>query len=104
VINHLSIRKGDVLETPSGSLRIVRHVSAAGTPRKTWLYFTIQRCSWTHACYTLYNVGELNGLGWRVVASAADLLNDKFSREIEQDFHKHGPERRFRCCDVRGVA
>jgi len=111
-IDWRTVAVGDVLKTPSGSLRVVRKVSApflttrpnSVPERRCFLYFTISHCSWTGRGYTLYSVGELNGLGYSYTGirvkfkSPLDLrINKKMMREGNY------PASEFSCCEVRGV-
>lgn len=58
-----TVKKGDVLRSPAGLLRIVRdvhHFKPSLRPSrnrvpKTIVTFTIQHCSWTSRCYTAYS-------------------------------------------------
>ena len=47
-----AVRPGDVLRTPNGILRVVRRVRYRRGVVSSFT-FTIRRCSWTHACYTV---------------------------------------------------
>lgn len=101
------VRKGDVLKTPSGSLRIVRAVHVSKSRRQTslrkiWFFFAIQHCSWTHAGYTLYNGGELLQMGW-MPTGLRQKLNTELDRKLASDFGRLGKERALSCCDVVGL-
>ncbi len=101
------IKKGDVLRSGSGMLRIVRRVSHShnkyyGT--RTSVTFTIQSCSWTGRPYTVYNGNDLVQMGYAPVAGRF-ALRTKFDKTLERDFSaKDSRECEFSCCDVRGVA
>jgi hypothetical protein len=77
------VEPGDVVEAPSGMLRMVRRVSRKHgcAPRKVWVYFTIQRSSWTRRPYTLYNVGELAQLGYRPLGVRA-IVDEPFTSKL----------------------
>lgn len=101
------IRKGDVLRSRSGFLRIVRRVSHSRIPFygiRTSVYFTIQHCSWTHRPYTIYTGNDLVQMGYEPVA-ARFPLRTKFDRTLEQSFDAGRSEDCvLDCCAVKGVA
>lgn len=99
------IRKGDVLRSGSGALRIVRHVSHHGPSiPKTSVYFAIQRCSWTTRCYTVYTGNDLRQMKYSptngrmpLKTNMDKMIEKQFSRDFAKDCELH-------CCDVIGVA
>ena len=104
------VQVGDVLKAPSGRLRVVRAVSGSLTnPNKRWVQFIIQHCSWTHACVTTYNMGELMRLGYRWTGAALPLRT-KFDKEIAQEIARRmaseyrREDKKFDCCDVKGMS
>lgn len=101
------IKKGDVLRTGSGKLRIVRRVSHSNIPFygiRTNVTFAIQACSWTHRPYTIYTGNDLVQMGYEPVA-ARFPLRTKFDRTLERDFEAPTSEYCvFDCCAVRGIA
>jgi len=102
------IRKGDVLESRSGRLRIVRSVSHSVIPGydiRTTVIFTIMRCSWTTRCYTVYTGNDLVQMGYRPVKARVRLVKP-FDKKIEAEFNRKGnaSECVLRCCDVEGIA
>lgn len=97
------IQIGDVLENKGGQ-RIVRKVSYDSRGKLRFVHFAIKRCSWTHACYTLYSRYELDYLGYRPtgVRKTKMTLLDK---RILHDIMAHGKiKRTLDCCDVKGIA
>lgn len=98
----MNIQAGDVVRWPSGVLRVVRKVTHArsGNPRSIWCWFTIRHCSWTHRCYTLYNLGELKQIGVKRVG-----VRVRFKQKIDFRINRvieHGSQE-LSCCDVRGI-
>lgn len=101
------IQVGDILEAKSGLLRVVRYVSRkhGGSPRKLWVAFAIQHCSWTRKPYTYYNVGELFLLGYRPLGLKSNLASE-FDFNLLSDIEGRHPDTKqcnFRCCDVIGI-
>jgi hypothetical protein len=108
----LAIKEGDVVKAPSGMLRVVRSVSRAKNNRqcemrKVHVTFTIQRCSWTRRPYTIYNLGELHDLGYKLT----DLtwpLKTEFDRLFAEEYKATRRDSRCRgaipCCAVKGIA
>lgn len=101
------IKRGDVLRSPSGKLRIVRevHHHDSGSINKTYVTFAIQRCSWTGRCFTVYTGNDLRGGGWRPVGASVKL-NTKFDRLIQWEIVERPlpAEIKIHCCDVVGIA
>lgn len=101
------IKKGDVLRSRTGMLRIVRKVSHSHIPHygiRTSVTFTIQRCSWTTRPYTIYNGNDLRQMGYTPLRGRFHLKT-KFDKTLERDFSaKDAKECVFDCCDVRGIA
>lgn len=62
------IKKGDVLRSGTGILRVVRDVHHAhvGDHVRVSVTFTIRRCSWTQRCYTVYTGNDLVQMGYRL--------------------------------------
>jgi hypothetical protein len=98
------IRKGDVLRSPSGKLRIVRQVNHNGPSiSKTYVTFLIQHCSWTGRCYTVYTGNDLRQMEYMPVR-ARMKLNTKFDKLIEREFWRiYARDAVIDCCDVRGL-
>lgn len=116
MIDHAIVAAGDVIEMPSGTLRIVRSVSRhsprsnCGRLRRkpeetTNCYFAIRHCSWTHRPYTLYSVGEMNRTGWKPTCMKMPL-DSEFDKKLLSDMvpSKSLEELNFHCCDIAGVA
>jgi len=101
------LKKGDVLRSKSGLLRIIRRVSHSKIPFygiRTTVTFTIQSCSWTGRPYTIYTGNDLVQMGYEQV-DARFPLRTKFDRALEKDFSADkSADCEFSCCDVRGVA
>ena len=101
-------RVGDVYRARNGVLRIVRHVSvcqndrALVNERKTWVYFTIRRCSWTRRCYTLYNLAELEYFGYSFTGKRVKGWTDKYQDQIDRVIQAGTQE--LTCCQVEGIA
>jgi len=96
------IKKGDILEAPNGLLRIVRRVSHG---RRTTVWFSIRRCSWTTRCYTLYGGNDLKQMGYKPTGKNWPL-DSEFDRRVEEEFDRTGNASNctFHCCDIMGVA
>ena len=102
------LKKGDVLRSRSGMLRVVRHVSHNKIPGygiRTTLIFSIQRNSWTTRPYTVYTGNDLVQMGY-VKTRARRALRSKFDRTLESDFDRRGSaaECSLHSWDVLGVA
>lgn len=97
------VEVGDILRAPNGVLRVVRAVHRYKKPRwpiKTWVYFTIRRCSWTHRCYTLLCGTDLKARGYRPTGKKFKL-NKRIDRKIEKEFGMF--KAKLRCCDVEAI-
>lgn len=99
-----TLAPGDVLRAPSGLLRIVRAARHSGPSLgKTSVAFTIQHCSWTGRCYTVYTGSDLATMGY-VKTGARAKLGKEFDRAVEHDMGGIGwQECKLKCCDVRGI-
>jgi hypothetical protein len=107
------IKKGDVLRSRSGVLRVVRGVTHSqvhynGPPHiRTNVVFAIKHCSWTGRPYTVYTGNDLVQMGYRPT-SARVSLRKKIDRAIERTYHA-APDwfakkpYEITCCDVSGV-
>ena len=105
-----AIRKGDVLKSPGGVLRVVRKVKHGRSDRRTHITFSILHCSWTRRPTTTYNAGELKALGYRPTAFKGYPLKSKLDKAIERELggrdgsHRLlGADREIFCCDVKGI-
>jgi hypothetical protein len=110
-----TIREGDVIRTKSGSLRVVRavhhHPKATGKgsygatrARRTHCFFAIQRCSWTGAGYTVYNVAEMIGMGWLPTAARPRSLKAEIDLALRADFEARDSSCRLvKCCEAVGL-
>ena len=100
----LRLRKGDVLKSRTGRLRVVRKVSIGRTVASTTVIFSIQHCSWTGRPYTVYTGNDLRQMGYRPT-KARVRLNSQFARLLEADFGAtRSSDCTFTCCDVEGIA
>lgn len=71
-----TVQAGDVLESPSGTHRVVRRVSREEDGRFRSLTLAIKRCSWTKRPYTVYNFTDLRRGGWRPTGARVTLNSD----------------------------
>lgn len=94
------LQPGDVLRTPRGVLRVVRRVRYKRGVISS-ACFTIRRCSWTGACWTIKQRSEL--FGWTSTGKRV-MLRKRIDRTILADIGKPGRERRLTCCSVEGIA
>lgn len=96
---------GQVMRAPSGKFRLVRAVHICKTKRmrnpyyNVWIYFTIGHCSWTGRCYTLYNLAELNRMGYKLLDVKVNVKG--FGQKISEVCDKGSTE--LKCCDVVGI-
>mgnify|MGYP001583104671 CR=1 FL=1 len=100
-----SIKAGDVLESATGSLRIVRQVTWCREKRgegRLSASFIIKHCSWTKRCYTTMTDSDLFTLGYRPIRVHIELDTD-FDEKILQEIDNHGRPN-ISCCDVEGIA
>lgn len=101
------IKVGDMLRARSGKLRVVRSVSHSESKHygtRTIVIFTIQHCSWTGRCYTVYTGSDLRSAGYRPTGVNVSLRG-KVDRMIGEEFGRRGSmaEAKLRCCDVIGI-
>lgn len=96
---------GQIYRSPSGLLRVVRHVSPClKNPGRTSVYFTINHCSWTGRCYTVYCVQELRNLGY-VKLRKNFRVRGKFAAKIVQEMTQRvAIPPKITCCDVEGIS
>lgn len=107
-----TVKKGDVLRSSTGLLRIVRNVHhftpslrpSRKRPPKTIVTFAIQRCSWTTRCDTAYSTRELARNGY-LPTGLRQRLTTEFDRQFEQEIGRPGSaaECELHCCDVKGL-
>lgn len=109
-----TLKQWDVLESPSGDLRIVREVSrrdGSWTPRAglmpgrtLWaVTLAIRTCSWTHRPYTVYMASDLKTQGWRHTGVNVGPQRTKLDRLLLKEIRDEGHARYLDCCDVRGL-
>jgi len=96
-----TVRVGDVLISPAGTLRVVRRVNDYGDKGIT-VWFAVRHCSWTRRCHTLYDTKELARLRYRHTGVHVKL-ESKLDRQIEKEVHTLDWPK-ITCCDVEGVA
>jgi len=100
-----ALQPGDVIESPTGNLRIVRSVTHCLHPRghgRVSVSFVINRCSWTHRPYTTLCDSDLTTIGYRPIGLRIKL-DTEFDEAILREIGNHDdPE--INCCDVRGIA
>lgn len=99
-----NIQVGDVLKSGSGRLRIVRRVSPGTLPTHFIVAFLIQRCSWTHRCYTIYNAADLKTLHYTPTGRRLKLKTD-FDLIVAEEFElsRKAKSPVLTCCDVIGI-
>lgn len=99
----LKIRVGDVLESGSGDLRIVRSVTTHKTPYgyRVSVTFVIHRCSWTNRCYTVLTSGDMKNRDYRPTGIRMSLRS-KLDKEIFREMKERGKPT-ITCCDVAGI-
>ena len=98
------IRVGDVLEAPSGDLRVVREVTRWKRRGRTTtiVTFAIRRCSWTRRCYTVVNQSDLATRGFRPTGKRV-RLSKPIDRAISRAIDEPRPDRSIGCRAVQGV-
>lgn len=98
-----NLKAGDVVESPSGNLRIVRKVSdpSRNPQGRVSVYFCINHCSWTHRPYTVLCDNDLITLGYRPIGVRVELDTD-FDPSLSAEFSRSEPPC-MDCCDVRGI-
>ncbi len=98
------IKKGDVLESGRGTLRIVRRVTHG--EKRTSVSFAIRHPSWTTRPFTTYGETDLKTLGYRPVACKRFPLRTKFDKAFEEsmNIYRRPEELPLRAHDVLGVA
>ena len=97
------LRVGDVI-TNGGAWRVVRAVSRYQNADLRSVRVVIQRCSWTHRCYTVLNAVDLRTFGYRLVPVKRRRLNKQIDKRIHIAIHEPGTKKSLTCCDVEGVA
>ena len=107
------IKRGDILRSRSGMLRVVREVTHSDQGIygiRTSVTFTIKTCSWTGRCYTVYTGNDLVQMGFRPTRARVSLRK-KIDREIacqirDRPFPDMRLPKRYSiaCCDVRDIA
>jgi hypothetical protein len=99
----LNIRKGDVLQSRSGDLRVVRNVKQSHTVSKVYVTFAIRHCSWTHRAYTIYTGCDLRTMKFRPTGHYIDLRK-KIDKQMEHDFQQNDRKNCILdCCAVKSV-
>lgn len=99
------LQPGDVVESASGNLRIVRQVTRCLHPRghgRVSVSFVISRCSWTHRPYTTLCDSDMITMGYRPIGLRIKL-DTEFDEALLREIHNHDRPQ-IDCCDVRGIA
>ena len=111
------IKKGDVLKSGSGKLRVVRDVSHNQVKHyalRTSVTFAIMHCSWTERPYTTYTGQDLVNMKYRPTRAKV-TLRKKIDKAIERVMYArdgrsalpdYGAKKPYEvtCCDVEGIA
>lgn len=97
------IKKGDVLRSGSGDLRVVRAVKIGKCHGKYYVTLAIRHCSWTRRCYTVLSGCDLLSRGFRPTRAKVALKN-RIDKAINTELQRNPHEPRgLTCCDVEGV-
>lgn len=91
---------GDVLKMPSGTLRVVRHVSRYPNGDMHGCGFVIKHCSWTGRPTTFKTYTEL--MGWKYVGVRV-RLDTELDEKIRAETRYNGKPK-LSCCAVKGIA
>lgn len=94
-----TLEVGDVVQYPSGLLRVVRQVSY-WNDRMQCVTFSIKACSWTRRCYAVLTRHDLRSAGaWKVGIKVN--LKSSIDRKILEDIQKN--TRHFYCHQVKNL-
>lgn len=100
-----SIKVGDILvekKTPR-IVRAVSHQPEDPSICKTYVWFTIRRCSWTTRCYTVLTGNDLRQRNFRLAGKRVQL-NKPIDAAIAMEFGEMKPAKiKLHCCDVEGI-
>lgn len=101
----LTLKIGDVVQRQNGQPRIVRKIWRHNDGTLSGIVVAIQRCSWTHRCYTILNHTDLRTFGYRKLRKMRAALDADFDRMFDAAVHQPSAERPyvFDCCDVKGI-
>jgi hypothetical protein len=96
---------GDVLQTPSGDYRVVRHIGTGPLrgdyPNQPYYFgFAIRRCSWTHRADTIKLRSEI--ANWTRVGVRIKL-DSKLDELLRDDLDDSRNNPQLTCCDVRSM-
>lgn len=100
------VQVGDVIARPGGRWRVVREVKRRPNGTLYCVVVTIQRCSWTHQCYTILNFTDLRVQKYRRIPGASIRLKSRgIDAKIQQAINARGGDGKkiLTCCDVVGV-
>ena len=97
------VKVGDVLKSRSGLLRVVRYVNHHAGGCRTWVSFTINHCSWTGRCYTMYEGNDLIQFGYRPVRVRMKLRKKIDKAILREIVDVRGGKPTLTCCDVEGI-
>jgi hypothetical protein len=98
-----TVQAGDVLVSPSGSMRVVREVSFYGNGDLHSVTLAIRRCSWTGRPYTIYDYTMLRTLGWRPAGVRIDL-DTELDCWLQADIGALGSPSTVTCCEAKDMA
>lgn len=70
------IQVGDILSTPSGDQRLVRHLSRKKNGRLAFIDLAIRNCSWTGRGITTLNRTSVAQRGFKPTGKKADVYVD----------------------------
>ena len=100
------VQVGDVIAAPGGRWRVVRAVHRRGNGTLYAVTVVIQRCSWTHQCYTILNFTDLRTRRFRRIPGASIRLKKRgIDAKIQQAITARGGDGKkiLTCCDVVGA-
>ena len=110
------IKKGDVLRSGSGRLRVVRDVShnLVENHLRTNVTFAIQHCSWTGRPYTTYTGQDLVQMKYSPTRAKVTLRKEidkaiervMYARDGLSALPNYGAKKLYEvtCCDVEGLS
>ena len=101
------LQVGDILQAPSGRLRIVRKVKRHPDDPSyvSHVGMVILKCSWTHRCDTVFNRSDLKTVGFKKVRKKPVKLDSAIDRKIEKDMKQVDKRKcKLTCCDLRGLS
>ena len=95
------VKAGDVLQTPSGDLRMVRKTKRYEDGELRSATFAIRRCSWTGRAYTVKGYAEMHD--WTFLL-AHELPDDRLTKKLARNLrYSKRFSQNMTCCDARGM-